>query len=145
MHLFDIPIIARDRKVTGAGRTLSLETRVEVSEDGSHAQHAQADMAMAEKIGETLFSHYPGHVWQVHVDSRQGVALIKLAVLMRGGWKYILKLSDLNGDPGMRCVIRAGGEILERFDIPRSGFDLSRFLAAKPRAIERPRDVVPTG
>jgi hypothetical protein len=144
MH-FDIPIIARNRQVTGGGRTLSVQTRMDRSEDGAHNEHAAADMRIAEAIGETLFSHYPGHVWQVHVDSKQGVAFIKLAVLMRGGWKYILKLRDLNSDPGLRCVIRAGGEILERFNIPRSGFDLSSFMSARPRAIERPRDVVPIG
>jgi hypothetical protein len=33
-------------------------------------------------------------------------------------------------------VIRAGGEILERFNIPRTNLDVASFLAAKKMAVK---------
>ena len=34
-------------------------------------------------------------------------------------------------DPGLRAVVRAGGEILERHDVPRAGFSIDAFLRAR--------------
>lgn len=82
--------------------------------------HKAADFAMTKAIGEVLARHYPRIPWGVRVDSAQGVAMIQVAHLMGATGHYVIHLSKLAVDPGFKSVIRAGGEILERFGISRS-------------------------
>lgn len=78
------------------------------------------DMNMAKDIAETLFSHYPGYMWAVNVLS--GVAVIK-CLNVSSLYGFILKYNEITHDAGVRKkeVIRAGGEILERAKLARSG------------------------
>lgn len=96
-----------------------------------HDPHIAADTALARKVGETLQRHYADHPWLVEVDHAQGVVMISLPIIMPRNRKYVLHTSSLAADPGLRAVIRAGGEILERYNVPRSGFSLDRFLEAR--------------
>ena len=77
---------------------------------------AVADMALAKQIADTLTKHYPGHLWAVGIDHEQGVATIE-NVLLPGKWGFYVHL--INIDPGMKRVIMAGGELLERFNVHR--------------------------
>lgn len=93
-----------------------------VNERGTHAD--AINLAMAQKIGLVLEQHYPGHFFYVEVDARTGVAKINIPNVM-GSYYYIVHLSTLKSDPGMRSIIKAGGEILERYNMPRSRVDRS--------------------
>lgn len=92
-------------------------------ETGEQDPFIPFDMAASKNIAAVLFKHYPHHLWAVRADCRQGVAMITIPCLMGPTLNYILKLTDLANDPAMRAVMRAGGEILERYNIPRSGLD----------------------
>lgn len=91
---------------------------------------ARADFFMTKQIAEKLEQHYPGYPWFVQVSSHQGIAQIKIPILM-GDHAYVIHLTDLASDPGLGCVLEAGGQILERFEMPRAGFSEAEFIAAK--------------
>lgn len=106
--------------------------------------HRARDLALTKRVAETLERHYPSHPWMVEVSHAQGVVYISLPIIMRTNQKFVLHTDNLVSDPGLRAVIRAGGEILERHNVPRSGFRLDDFLTARannPR--NRPRLLVP--
>lgn len=134
----DIPILTRQRTLSGNGAPrLLIQTKTQHSADGSGKQHEKHDQQLAERIGLVLHNHYRGHFWKVHVDSAQGVAMIKLAVLMGDTEWFIIKLRDLFSDPDMKCVMRAGGNLLERHKMPRSTIDMGAFLSARTAAHKR--------
>lgn len=81
--------------------------------------HKAADFEMTKRIGQTLAQHYPKICWGVRVDHAQGIAMVQIPELMGATGQYVLKLADLASDPGLKAVVRAGGEILERFRLPR--------------------------
>ncbi len=89
-----------------------------------------ADLMMVNAISEVVERHYPGHPWFIKVMHAQGVVLISIPLFMGATNQYVVKIHDLKSDPGMRCVIRACGEILERYNIPRQRFDRDHFLNA---------------
>ena len=74
------------------------------------------DMDVAKKVAEHLNKHYPGHLWAVTV--RDGACVIKnLRVSSQYG--YVLYTSTIDADPNLKCVMKAGGEILERAAMAR--------------------------
>lgn len=109
--------------------------------DGSPDPYEARDNAIKMAIGVWLFEAYPGHFWQIEANSAQGIAWITITHLL-GNWKYVLKLDR---DITKEMVLRAGGEILERFNIPRSGLRIEDFLAAKPLAVSRASQTPPGG
>lgn len=76
------------------------------------------DFVMSKNMAEKLHQHFPNHLWAVTCEGKQGIATIRNLGLS-GKYGFVLHLSRLNNDPGMKCVLRAGGEILERFAIAR--------------------------
>ena len=87
----------------------------------SAAEHTDAnctsmvyDYDEAHRISDKLVQYYPGHLWAVTVN--QGVAFIK-NLLLSGNWGFVIKLKDIDND--YKAVIRAGGEVLERYNISR--------------------------
>jgi len=72
------------------------------------------DYDEAKRIAEKLNQHYPGHLWAVNVN--QGVAFIK-NLMLSGSHGFVIKLKDI--DSNYRAVVKAGGEVLERFNISR--------------------------
>jgi len=87
------------------------------------------DLMMTARIGDVLQRHYAGHAWMVEVSHKQGIAFVSIPIFM-GRYKYVLKLADLKSDPTLKSVVQAGGEILERYKLPRQGFSLEHFLTA---------------
>lgn len=81
----------------------------------------QADVDLAKRIAEVLEQHYPNHAWSVWVDSDQGVAVVK-NLMLSFKYGFVMKLKALNSDPTLKQVVTAGGELLERWNILRSGF-----------------------
>ena len=100
-------------------------------EDIANDPHARADLALTYQIAEKLEQHYPAHPWRVAVSHAQGVAMIKLPILMRADQQYVLHIEALKTDPGLKLVVRAGGDLLERHKMPRAGFSLTPFLEAR--------------
>lgn len=82
-----------------------------------------ADLALAAAVYHKLEEHYPGHQWRVNADHDTGIVQVQLLYLDKlgrnGKWGYVIKIDRLNGDPTLRAAVRAGGELLERFGLPR--------------------------
>lgn len=98
------------------------------------------EIALAKEIGDILFSHYPGYLWAVHVDlhGKYKAATVQMPVLMPAAAKYVIPSRLFANYHELRMhVIRAGGEILERYKIPRTGlkFGESAFLQARGRGL----------
>ena len=94
------------------------------------AQRFPWELALARRVGQTLEFHYPGQPFEIRVDAKQGVLMIRLNPFMGNYW-HVIHLTTIKSDPGLRCVIRAAGEILERYNIPRARFSLDHFLQAR--------------
>ncbi len=73
------------------------------------------DMMLCGRVADKLNNHYPGHLWATHLNSDKlgGILVIRnMAQSTRYG--YVLHLSTIYADPDLKCVMRAGGEMLER-------------------------------
>ena len=90
------------------------------------------DLALTKAVAATMETHYPGHPWRVEVSHRQGIIKIQLPILMGATNWYVVHITSLgNWTIGQRKIMRACGEILERYRIPRHNFSLDHFLAAR--------------
>ncbi len=69
----------------------------------------------AKFVAETLDTEYSGHAWAVNVE--QGMAnIFNMALSSTHGYRLFLPCSKA-------AVLEAGGEILERFGLPRGAVD----------------------
>ncbi|MBF0423693.1 MAG: hypothetical protein HQL73_11950 [Magnetococcales bacterium] len=95
----------------------------------------------AAQIGELLWHAYPGYRWAVTVAG--GLARIRNLDLS-GRWGFDLPLKTVTNDPLGQTVVRAGGEILERYRLARRPCDADR-LNELPRWVtgEAKGDVQP--
>lgn len=112
--------------------------------DGEVDPFLAKDLALTKRMAEVLERHYPGHPWMVQVSHAQGVAYVKLPILMKRNQAYILHIDRMAMDPTLRCVMRAGGELLEKYQVPRTPFLLDHFLNARDASRPRPRFILPT-
>lgn len=98
-----------------------------IVEDMAKAEQAGNDFLMSKEAAEALLAAYPGWMWGVNVNGEQGVADIKNFNLS-GQWGYVLKLRDIYSASSFKAdVIRAGGEILERYNQKVGKFDPQRW------------------
>lgn len=89
------------------------------------------ELALTLAVSEKLEAHYPAHPWMVKVDLHQGVVMIALPLVMPKNSYWVLHIDKLAMDPNLNAVMRAGGALLEKYNIPRSTFRLDRFLEAR--------------
>lgn len=123
----------------GAPADMRLMRHVDQPDDGmdhDNAMRIANETEMARDIAMLLNFYYPGHAWEVTVDSRHGGAQLRIAVLMTGSHCYFMAFNDLATHGDFRKRVRdAGGELLERFQIPRNSFDLNAYVEARPKAV----------
>lgn len=103
-----------------------------------------ADAALAVAIYTKLQEHYPGHNWRTFADHEQGVAGVFLQYLGpvnrdAGKYGFRIKIASLNSDPTLRSIIRAGGELLERFGLARHRYRVDQ--ETRMQAIEHGLDL----
>jgi hypothetical protein len=132
-----------------------MKLRPENDNDGpmtvDEAEIARQETEMAFAIAEELLKHYPGHPWTVKVKKWAnpqrtilGGAMVSIPVLMPEGSGYNIPLVLLrDAHSFVRNVKKAGGEILERYQLPRSGVSFDRLLAIKPTRRLTYKDKVP--
>jgi hypothetical protein len=98
---------------------------------------------------EKLSKEYPSNIWHVEISSDMSVVRVR-CLNVDGQYGYTLHTTDVQNDPELKCIKRAGGEILERAFISRDKtdhlqiadqFDLqgitNRRLADKDTSIKR--------
>jgi hypothetical protein len=126
-----------DRGVVRGPRRQDLRVKVygERSFHDPWGDYVDQNRRIVKATFEILRLHYPGHPWSIESFAEQrphGFVRISIPPLLGLNWGYTLPLDhDFYASP--RPVIRAGGEILERFKIPRSSIDLAAYMSAKSR------------
>ena len=109
-----------------------------LGDDPTPDKFAAAKMATAKWTGDLLNRVYPGHAWHVEVVIQRGArgaegGIIKLRLngIMPADRWYVCHLRDVISDPGgKRTVLKGAGELLERYNIPRTGFVLDDWRSA---------------
>ena len=102
-----------------------MEQKETLALDPSQTENA-LDYIMAKDVGDTLNKHYPGHLWAVYVKD----SLIYVKNLMLSGkWGFIVKTADCFSATELnRRLVRAGGELLERYRQRRTGVDMDGIM-----------------
>ena len=87
------------------------------------------DQITAANMADTLHKHYPNYRWAVYVSGEQGIAKVyNLDLTGQHAWVLHLDVMFSATDWDQR-IMRAGGEILERYRLDRARFDLDRWMA----------------
>lgn len=124
------PVLLRQGRIEGNRRNNGVRAKI-TGETSFHTGNAKipAEIALCKRVHAVLNAEYPGHAWSVLVMMDQGVCQVSIPPLLGVNWGYILHIETMD-----RAAIRkAGGEILERFRIPRSTIDLAFYADAKAR------------
>src|ERR1700685_276368 len=82
-----------------------------------------ADEALCIIVGRDLTETFPGYFWNVGVNHEAGVLAISLDLPGEGASTtrgMLLHISTAVGPDGQKKVRAAGGELLERWGLPRS-------------------------
>jgi hypothetical protein len=89
--------------------------------------HELADIQLVARAQDTLSKHFPNYTWIVGLNDEDlggTMTIMNLEVneciLGCPNWGYVLKLSRVYSDPDLKCVMRAGGAILESANISRN-------------------------
>jgi hypothetical protein len=90
------------------------------------------EKVQAEIVARVLHAHYPGQPWKVVADNDGKIVKFQIPVLMGVTNWYVISFDTLKQhDRAIATIVKFGGEILERYQIPRSRFSLDHFLTAK--------------
>mgnify|MGYP001560467377 CR=1 FL=1 len=83
----------------------------------------QQDIAVQKEIAAILHFNYPGHGWVVECKHDQGVASIK-NIYASTLYGMVIHLNNITNAKARRAlVVKLGGELLERFGLPRGKFN----------------------
>lgn len=89
------------------------------------------DVLTARIMAEALHAAYPGHFWAVSCSGETGMADVRNLALS-GNWGFRLRLQRIySASQFKKDVLRAGGEILERYRMSRGKFNDDQ-LADRP-------------
>lgn len=101
-----------------------------------------AEMRMNHDALAILSRHYPGHIFASDANFKQGLLTIIMPYSPRepdnSQWGYRMKLSEIDQiDEFRRQVVRAGGELLERYGLPRSKFTEDTLRRAAEHGLDK--------
>jgi hypothetical protein len=104
---------------TRPSSTSLSRNRVSLIQDSTPAEAEEAirEFRLCELIGNALNQIYPGHLWAV--SSNGGVTYVR-NLSLHGMWGYVLHNHRIMSDDPVRLAIKAGGELLERWNVSRS-------------------------
>lgn len=82
-----------------------------------------SDLSTSRQVSERLNASFPGYLWAVHCQWRQGILIVRnLSVSAKYG--FVIKLLPIASASELEALaVKAGGEILERFRLSRRRFD----------------------
>lgn len=104
--------------------------------EGEDPGAAQARLRLSEIVGQLAYGYYPNHPWKIEIKppneaGQDGVIQIQLAPYMGPHRWYTIPTDYVTTHNDLRIrVMRACGEILERYGVPRQGFNGDQFRAA---------------
>jgi hypothetical protein len=127
----DVPQLVRaERQAPVRERVMEKRLMYVPPLDGSLDPYREFDAFIAKRIDEILSHHFPGYPWKVISNAQQGVVYFNIPVLMGETLHYLIKLAQWD-DLNPKLVIDSGGELLERMNLPREGFEVMSFLEAR--------------
>jgi hypothetical protein len=91
------------------------------------AQRAVCEQGMANVMATVLNKAYPGHLWAVNVDIAGGVVHIR-NLFLSGRWGFVVKLADVQDDVENKQLMRAAGELLERYRLRRGAMNDAEYM-----------------
>lgn len=81
------------------------------------------DYVMAKNAADRLHKHYPGHLWAVSVDPNARTLDVR-NLLLSGAWGFRIPLKGVFSATWLdREIMRAGGELLERYRMRRGAIN----------------------
>ena len=96
------------------------------------------DVTLEISLLSELQKHYPGHYWMVECNIRQGMINV-YNLLLSGKYGFRLQLGGIFSYSQVAAdVMRAGGELLERFNLPRGKFNVEKWLCLPVNSAGRP-------
>lgn len=130
-NTIDVPQLVRaERQERVSDRQMETHLLYTPPLDGSLDPHREFDAFIAKRVHEILIHHYPGYPWKVISNAQQGVVYFNVPVLMGDTLHWLMKLGQWS-DLSPKLVIDGGGELLERMNLPRRGFEVMSFLEAR--------------
>lgn len=104
---------------------------------------AAAVLTLARSAAETLHKHYPGHLWAVGYDNHARMLDVRNLALS-GNWGFRIRVADVFSATDLDTqVMRAGGELLERYRVSRGrpgvaqALELPVDFAGRPLLLDR--------
>jgi hypothetical protein len=77
------------------------------------------ELMLSKDAAEALHTAYPGHLWGVAASERDGMLDVR-NLYLSGNWGFRLKIPTMySASEFKKRVVRAGGELLERFRVSR--------------------------
>lgn len=87
------------------------------------------EMLLSKEAAETLYTAYPGYLWGVNIE---GSVVNIRCINLSGMYGYTLHIPAIySASEWKKSVMRAGGEILERYRQSRRGLNQQDVLQAK--------------
>ncbi|MBF0214002.1 MAG: hypothetical protein HQM00_10650 [Magnetococcales bacterium] len=89
----------------------------------------------ARRCLKVLHLHYPGYEWEVNCHGGV-VEVFNLTLHPQFGFRR--KMSELTNDPSLKLIMRAGGELMERFRVERARMTaqaIRETMMARPRGL----------
>jgi hypothetical protein len=98
--------------------------------------------AIAREMAALLLKHFPGYPWEVKVEMERLAGMVRLPIMPPNHY-FILPFRHMLAGPNEmnRCIKKAGGELLERFCLSRTGIRFDEFEAARPRRAPLTKDL----
>ncbi len=130
-NVIDVPQLVRaERQDRVADRQMEKRLLYAPPLDGSLDPHREFDLFVSKRINEILTHHYPGYPWKAVSNAQQGVVYFSIPALMGDTLHWLIKLGQWN-DLSPKLIIDGGGELLERMNLPRRGFEVMSFVEAR--------------
>lgn len=110
-----------------------------------YGETRMADQDVCIAVGQDLTQTYPGYFWNVGCDHFAGVVNVSLAIPGESGNTtkgFLLHLSSILGPGGQKKVRVAGGELLERWGLPRGRAPHDTIERALEHGLDRGGEIV---
>lgn len=104
-----------------------------------------ADIALARSVATELERLYPAHLWLVGANHQAGTVTIDLPYEKPHhlrNYGMLLHITSLADEVSWRKVMRAGGELLERFGLARAKATPDSRFAAKEHGLDTSHAII---
>lgn len=123
-------ILASETQVGRQGLEMQMVSAYVPPLDGTDDLVKGFDIHVAKGVLDILARKYFGYPWKVIAETHQGIIAFQIPELMGPTLHYIIRLAEFR-DLDADLIIRCGGELLERMNLPRSQIDMAAYATAR--------------